>query len=246
VIESWSVLAVGALAVFFGYGLFAVTAFGAAIIAVPVITHVLPLAEVLPMTVLLDLGAAATIGVRARADADRAELYRLVPFSLVGAIVGVTLLVALPRQASLASLGAFLLAYAVWSLVEGGELRTVGPQWAPLSGLAGGAMGTVFGVGGPAYVVYLTRRLSDPTRLRATIAAMVALSVAIRIAVFAAAGLMTPERLMLSAMLAPFAAAGFWLGSRIQPRVPRAVVVRLLNAVLLAIGASLLWRALSG
>jgi uncharacterized membrane protein YfcA len=239
-----TVVAIGAVAVFLGYGLFAITAFGAAIIAVPIITHVLPLSEVLPVTVMLDLAAASTLGLRARADADRSELYRLVPFSLIGAVLGVTLLVSLPRRAALLSLGVFLLLYAAWSLAEGGRLREIGPQWAASAGLVGGAMGTVFGVGGPPYVMYLSRRLADATRLRATIAVMIALSVAIRLVVFAAAGLMTVDRLVLAVTLAPFAACGFWLGSRVQRRVPRAVAVRLLNLLLLVLGASLLSRAL--
>src|SRR5918994_1268288 len=158
--------------------MFAVTAFGAAIVIVPILSHVLPLAEILPVTVVFDLGAAATIGLRARADADRAEVQRLVPFSLIGAVLGVTLLVSLPREATLVALGAFLVLYAASSLAEGGRLRTIGPQWAPSAGVIGGAMGTLFGTGGPPYVMYLTRRIADATRLRATIAVMIALSVA--------------------------------------------------------------------
>ena len=231
---------------FLGYALFAITAFGAAILVVPILTHVMPLVEVLPVTVFFDLGAAATIGVRARADADRRELWRLAPYSLLGAIIGVSFLLALPRRITLIGLGAFLFAYAAWSLTEGGRLRTIGAHWGAISGLAGGFMGTVFGVGGPAYVIYLTRRLEDPVRLRATIAVMVGLSVVIRLSVFVATGLVTYERLVMVGVLLPFAALGFWLGSRVQPRVPGAFVVRLLNLLLLLVGASLLWRVTFG
>ena len=95
-------------------------------------------------------------------------------------------------------------------------------------------------------MIYLSRRIEDKTRLRATIAAMIALSVVIRLAVFAAAGLMTRDRFAMVAWWLPFAAAGFLCGSRLQPHVPRGVVVRLLNALLLVLGVSLLWRAISG
>jgi uncharacterized membrane protein YfcA len=72
---------------------------------------------------------------------------------------------------------------------------------------------------------------------------MIALSVGIRLIVFAAAGLMTAERFVTVALWLPFAAAGFWCGTRLQRRVSRPVVVRLLNALLLVLGCSLLWRA---
>lgn len=239
------VFAIGAIATFAGYGMFAITAFGAAIVIVPLLSHVMPLADILPVTVVFDVAAATTLGVRLRADADRRELARLVPFSLVGAVLGVTLLVSLPRVATLVALGAFLVVYAAWSLAEGGRLRTIGAWWAAVAGLIGGAMGTLFGVGGPPYVIYLSRRLDDKTRLRATIAVMIALSVVMRLTVFAVAGLMVAERFVLVALWLPFAAAGFWCGTRVQRRVARPTVVRLLNALLLVLGASLLWRALA-
>jgi uncharacterized membrane protein YfcA len=240
------VLATGAVAVFFGYGMFGITAFGAAILIVPILTHVMPLSEVLPVTVVFDVGAATTLAIRGRRDAERRELLVLTPFSILGAVLGVTLLVSLPRAATLGALGVFLLFYAVWSLAEGGRLRRISAGWAPVSGLVGGIMGTLFGAGGPGYVIYLSRRIEDKARLRATIAAMVALGVVIRLGVFASAGLMTRERFVMIAWWLPFAAIGFLCGSRLQPVVPRDLVVRLLNALLLVLGASLLWRAVSG
>src|SRR5919107_1216317 len=87
-----------------GYFIFAVTGFGAALITVPVLSHLLPLPFVLPLAVLLDVGAALVMGVRFQRNADWGELKWMVPCSLAGAVLGVTLLVNLPREASLAGL----------------------------------------------------------------------------------------------------------------------------------------------
>jgi uncharacterized membrane protein YfcA len=226
------------------YVVFGITAFGAALFTVPVLSHFLPLDFVLPMCVLLDVAASLAIGVRISREADRAELAWMVPTSLAGALAGVTLLVSLPRAATLAALGLFLMVYGAWALRQGGAPRTIGRGWAPVAGFAGGALGTLFGIGAPPYAIYLSRRLPDMQAYRATLSNMVIFSVTMRALVFAGAGLMLADRLTGFALLVPFALAGLWLGNRVRGRFSRAATLRLVAALLLAIGASLLLRAL--
>ena len=235
---------VAAAAVSGAYVIFGISAFGAALFTIPVLSHFFPLDFVLPLSVLLDVCAALALGRRFSRDADRAELKWLAPFSLGGAVLGVTLLVTLPRNATLAALGTFLLVYGAYSLHEGVPARRVSRRWAPVAGFAGGTMGTLFGVGAPPYAIYLSRRLGDKAALRATLSNMVLLSVSIRALVFAASGLMLADRLIGFALLAPFALAGLWLGNRIHGSVSRDTVARLVSVLLLLIGASLLARAL--
>jgi uncharacterized membrane protein YfcA len=162
-------LLAGALVVTAGYLIFACTGFGASLITVPVLAHFLPVPFVLAVSVLLDVAASLAVGARFRRDADRSELAWLAPFAVLGNILGVTLLVGLPRRASIAGLGAFCLAYGFWSLARASRTTVASRGWAPVAGLAGGITGALFGSGGPPYVIYLTRRLGEPERLRATI-----------------------------------------------------------------------------
>ncbi|MEK6592790.1 MAG: sulfite exporter TauE/SafE family protein [Pseudomonadota bacterium] len=227
------------------YVIFGITAFGAALFTIPVLSHFFPLDFVLPMAVLLDVAAALALGRRFSRGADKSELKWLAPFSLAGAVAGVTLLVTLPRHATLLALGVFLLAYGAFSLHEGIPSRMVSRGWAPLSGFTGGAMGTLFGVGAPPYAIYLARRLADKDALRATLSNMVLLSVSIRALVFTAGGLMLADRLVGFAMLAPFALAGLWAGNRIHGRVSREAVLRFVSVLLVVMGLSLLVRVLA-
>ncbi|MCW5603873.1 MAG: sulfite exporter TauE/SafE family protein [Burkholderiales bacterium] len=237
--------AIAAAAVLGAYVIFGITAFGAALFTVPVLTHFFPLDFVLPLSVLLDVAAAFAVGTRFSREADRTELKWLTPFALAGAILGVTLLVSLPRQATLAAFGVFLLCYGIYALRQGVAARMVNRGWAPVAGLAGGMTGTLFGVGGPAYAIYLSRRLADKGALRATLSNMVLLSVSIRALVFLASGLMLADRLIAFALLLPFALAGIWIGNRIHGRVSREALLRFVAALLVLMGASLLMRALS-
>ena len=67
----------------------------------------------------------------------------------------------------------------------------------------------------------------------------------IRALVFTAGGLMLADRLLGFAMLVPFALAGLWFGNRIHLRVARESLLRLVSALLLLIGVSLLVRTVA-
>jgi hypothetical protein len=228
------------------YVIFGISAFGAALFTVPVLSHFLPLDFVLPMCVLLDVSAALALGARFSREADWSELKWMVPLSLAGAVAGVTLLVALPRQATIAGIGAFLVAYGIYALRQKEAVRMVSRAWAPVAGFAGGAFGTLFGIGAPPYAIYLTHRMPDKLAFRATLSNMVIFSVSIRALVFTVGGLMLADRLVGFAILLPFALSGLWLGNRIHGRISRAGLLRVVAGLLLLIGASLLARALAG
>lgn len=227
------------------YVIFGITAFGAALFTVPLLSQFFPLDFVLPLSVLLDVSAALALGTRFSREADKSELKLMVPTCLIGAVLGVTLLVSLPRAATIAALGVFLIAYGAHALHRGGKASIVGRGWAPVSGLAGGVLGTLFGIGAPPYAIYLSRRKTDLRAYRATLSNMVLFSVSIRALVFLASGLMLADRLIGFVMLAPFALAGLWVGNRLQRRISREATLRLVSVLLLLIGASLIYRALS-
>ena len=224
------------------YVVFGISAFGASLFTVPILSHLLPLDLVLPMCTLLDVSAALALGVRFSHESDKSELKWMVPACLAGSVLGVTLLVNLPRQATLTAFGVLLIAYGLYSLREGGAVRMIGRAWAPVAGFSGGALGALFGIGAPPYAIYLSRRTNDKLAFRATLSNMVIFSVSIRALVFAASGLMLADRLAGYVMLLPFALAGLWMGNRIHGRISREAVLKVVAMVLLLIGASLLAR----
>src|SRR5262245_3180591 len=228
-----------------GYILFGVTGFGASLITIPVLSHFYPLPFVLVVAGLLDLGSGMVIGVQRRQDAAIGELRWLVPFAILGAALGVTLLVNLPREASLLALGLFIGGYALYGLIERAPKQGIGQGWAPVAGTLGGIAGTLFGMGGPPYLIYLTRRIIDKNALRATMSVMVIFSLVNRLAAFTLVGLMLqPYVLAALRWFTPAAAAGLWIGNRIHLRMRNEILLRVLYLVLLACGLSLVGRAL--
>src|SRR5438552_17852577 len=174
-------LLLAALIVFAGYTVFGVTGFGASPITVPVLAHVLPLPFVQSLAAALDLGSAAVLGVHTKKQADVRELLVLAPFTIIGLALGVTLLVRLPRNATLLALGLFVCAYALYVMFRRGPPRPLGRVWAVPAGLLSGVLGALFGVGGPPYVVYIAGRIPDATAQRATISRVVVLHGGLRV-----------------------------------------------------------------
>lgn len=240
-------LLVVALVIFAGYLVFGLTGFGASPITIPVLAHVLPLVFVLPLAALLDLGSGLALGFHTRRQASTRELVTLVPFTLVGLALGVTLLVRLPRDATLLALGLFVCAYALHVVLRRETARRLSRWWAAPAGLVGGIVGALFGMGGPPYVAYIAGRVPDPTAQRATISQMVILNVGLRVVAFALAGLLASRALWLAvALLLPVAWGGVWAGNRLHVRVAVTTAARLVGAALFLTGAALIVRVLRG
>jgi len=232
-----------ALVIFAGYLIFGVTGFGASPITIPVLVHVLPITFVLPLAALLDLSSGLALGFHTRRQADTRELFLLVPFTLVGLTLGVTLLVRLPRDATLLALGLFVCAYAGYVVLRRDTARRLSRRWAAPAGIIGGVVGALFGIGGPPYVMYLAGRISEPAAQRATISQMVILNVGLRVVAFALAGLLHSRAVWLVvAILLPVAWAGVWAGNRVHLRLAPATAARCIGALLFLTGALLIAR----
>ena len=234
-----------ALVVFAGYLVFGVTGFGASPITIPVLVHLLPLTFVLALAAILDLSSALALGFHTRRQADAREVATLVPFTLVGLALGVTLLVNLPRNTTLLALGLFVCVFALHVTFRRAAVRRLSRGWAAPAGIAGGVIGALFGIGGPPYVMYIAGRIAEPAAQRATISQMVILNVGLRVGAFALAGLLVSGALWVTvATLLPVAWAGVWAGNRVHVRLAPAVITRIIGAVLFATGVALIIRTI--
>ena len=241
----WIAALVAFATVFLAYAVFAIAAFGTALIAAPVLAQFMPVAKVVPLLSLLDLVASASSLLRLRRSVSRPELMRLLPWLVGGAIAGAWLLLVLPAKAMMIALGAFVALYGVRGLVRRGEPRLLSHRWAPAFGLAGGVLGGMFGTGGFIYAMYLSRRL-DPEPMRATQSALIALATSIRVTIFAVAGVYSdPVLLLFLALLLPAMALGLYAGGHMRLRLSSEHFLRVLHTLLAASGLALVWRALA-
>ena len=244
--ELWTPLALALIALA-GSLLFGLTGFGSALITIPLATHFVPLPFALALFSLVDLANALRIGLENPKNALRGEWTRLVPMIVVGTLLGVTLLVNLPRSLGMLALGMFVAGYALYSLAQRGEPRAVIARgWAWLAGFAGGITSTLFGAGGPPYAIYLSRRGLTKEQFRATLGFATMTSISLRVLAFVATGLLLDAQVWLAALVAlPAAWIGLSVARHAYLRISRQALMRAVALVLLATGSSLVARALS-
>jgi uncharacterized membrane protein YfcA len=232
-----------AAAITLGYTVFGFGGFGANLVALPLLAHVMTIRFAVPMLMVLDLFSATLMGLKNRPLIEKGELLRLLPWLLLGMVLGVPVLQHAREAWLLTLLGAFVLSYSLWSLLGHASPAPVSPRWSLPAGLAGGIFSTMFGTGGPIYTLYLARRIPDTSRLRATIGALILGSAIVRLALFTGGGFFgQPGLLKLALVLVPCAMLGYVIGSRLHARLPQAQVRKVIWGLLVVSGGSLLVR----
>lgn len=220
--------------------------FGSALIYVPVLAQFHPLTFVLPLGLTLDLAAMLIIGVGGRRDADMSEIKRMVPFVLIGIVIGLTLLTNLPQKWMLLGLGLFIVYIGVSNLKARTHRPRISARWGAPTGLAGGVVTALYNLGGAVFTSYLSRRIDNPTVFRSTMSILGVVSGLFRLAAFFATGLMLHQDLPQAILwLGPFMLLGVWLGGVVRKRIRADLLIRCISVLLVGSGVSVLARAVS-
>ncbi len=239
-------LAYALLVLLLAYFVRGISGFGSGLIAVPLLALKFPLPQVVPFMLLADFSASAMIGGLHFQHVAKDEVKRLLPASLAGVALGTSLLVSLPADALLATLSALILVFALrFLLLRPGPFSAVSRLWAYPAALTGGAVGGLFGTGGPPYVIYLSHRIQDKSVLRATLSGVFFMEGLIRIATFLIAGLLLDGAIWLHALAAiPIVVAAMYAGSHIHTRLSNFQMQRMVGWLLLGSAVSVLIKAL--
>ena len=219
-----------------------VSGFGSATIAIPLLAHVIPMRLAVPLLLLLDfISTVATLRID-RAMVDTNEVRRLIPFAILGVVVGASLLIRLPAAYLLSGLGILVMLFGARTLIKPGEDQPVSAFWAAPAGFTGGVFGGMFGSGAATpYVIYLTHRLRDKRRVRATFSGFAFFDYGFRIIAFISTGVLLQVPLLtLLALGVPAMAVGQYLGNRIHHRISNEQALRVIGVLLILSGISLL------
>lgn len=241
---SLTAMLVAPAVMFIAYIVLAVGGFGSALISIPLLALLLPVKLVIPVVLVVDFVATASTGLRFRRDVAIGELKPIIVPMMIGLAAGVTLLVQLPARWILLALGLFIFGYGAYSLVTRSRARKYSKWWSLPVGLSGGVISGLFGMGGPMYVIYLSGRIAEPARLRATLSTMFTLNTGVRLVLFLITGLLLQHDVWLAALyLFPFMALGMYVGHRLHLRMTGAQIGRVISVLLLFTGVSILAKA---
>jgi uncharacterized membrane protein YfcA len=222
------------------------TGFGSALVTIPLATFFVPLPFALAVFAFVDFVNGLRLGLENPKNAILGDIARMVPLMIVGIVTGTTLLVNLPRQASLLALGVFVICYAIYSLSRRGGPAIVSRNWAFFAGFCGGLSGTLFGAGGPPYAIYLSHRPLSKEQFRATMTLTTIFSIGLRLIAFAVTGLLMQDGVWIAAAASiPAGLFAIYFASKIFRAISREMVMRGVALLLLASGASLIARGLA-
>ena len=227
---------------FFAYMVRGVAGFGSALIAVPLLALTLPLTIVVPLVVFLDYLGSASQGISNRSNIQWNEILPLLPFSMIGVAISLYVMDSVRPEMLSVALGGFVILFAVYQLLPM-NLGRASRNIAIPAGFSGGFVGTLFGTGGPFYVIYLNLRHLDKNSFRATFAAIFLIDGAMRLGGYAVKGFYTMEMLSYMALAVPVAGLGLFFGGKIHTALGRDAFVRLISVLLLGSGTALLMKA---
>jgi uncharacterized membrane protein YfcA len=240
-----SEIAAAGLILFLAYSLRAITGFGSALVAVPLLSLFLPLQFVVPWIVALDVAAAFVLtGASWRnREVDWGEIRWLLPPASLGILLGLLLLVELPQRALALGLGGLIILFGLRYLLGLHGERPVSRIWALPAGALGGAIGSLFATGGPPSVIYLSHRLRDKSRLRATLSGLFLIEGGLRLLAFVAAALLVQPGMLKALLLgAPIMGLALYAGHHVHISLSQRRVLQLVGVLLAASGCALIWR----
>jgi uncharacterized membrane protein YfcA len=193
----------------------------------------------------MDICASFYLGRKSSNEADKKELLWLFPFTLVGMVIGITLLINAPSEPLLIVLGIFAGANGLRVLTKKKvELRTpISKWWAMPFGFFGGILTALFATGGAIYASYLEMRMRDPRMLRATMAFAILILTVMRFIFMLVSELLLHLDVMVLAvcMLLPMI-FGLWAGSKVHSKLSSSNILRIYGSILLFSGSMLLLK----
>ncbi|NQD93023.1 sulfite exporter TauE/SafE family protein [Pseudomonas sp. CrR25] len=225
------------------YTLEAITGFGSIVIALSLGALLLPIEQLLPVLVPLNVGMTGYLSVRYRRLIDRPLLVGMIlPGMLLGTLLGYVLLpwldAALAKRA-FALLVLWFAARELWRLRRGTPAPPRPPWLGRLISLAAGLCHGLFASGGPLLVYALSGSALDKARLRATLVSVwFCLNGLLTLAFLLDGRLLPPLPRVLA--YAPLLLVGIWLGEHLHRRVAERQFRIAIYLLLLATGALLL------
>ncbi len=238
---AWHEWAYPAAVLLLGYVVLGITGFGSALVVVPLLARQWPLAEVVVLAIVLDVPASILHGGLNLRQVRWSELSRLVPGLAAGSLAGLWLLGRLDKRWLLLALGTYVAAVGLRALLPRPPAPVVAARWSHPVGALVGVIEVMFATAGPVVVAWLQRRLDDVAALRATVPVVMVLAASIAVAVLAASGQVDAATLGPRwAMALPVAGLGVVVGNRVARHIPALLMKRLMAALLVASGLSLM------
>jgi uncharacterized protein len=223
----------------------AVTGFGFALLAMPLLSLAVGAKDAVAVSSIVGALGSTVLFARTRRDVRWPLVGPLLGGAVLGMPIGLAVLLTVDDDVLKAAIAVTVLVFVV-ILQRGWSLEGAGRRVDVVAGFVSGVLNTSVSTNGPPLVLTLHARNLPPEAFRGTISAVFACSAVVANVLLASAGRYTPTVLAYAALGPPALLVGSFLGARIGRHVPaqrfRSLVLGLL---VLAASASLV-SALTG
>lgn len=218
--------------------------FGALAVPLMAIAVTVPQAAaiLMPVLLLMDL-----LGIAAfRNDFDKALLKFLVPFGLLGTVVGALLFKVLDAKVVAGMVGVFTLLFLTQRLLFPPKANSPPPpKWlGALLTITSGFTSFIAHAGGPPVSAYVIPLRLSPLKFTATMAYLFFVINLSKWLPYAWLGLIDVRNMATSLVLLPLAPLGVWMGVRLAKTISPVLFYRLLYGGMLLTGCKLVWDGL--
>ncbi len=240
-------LIAAAVALMAAYAVRGTAGFGGQTVAVPLLTLLMPITIVVPAVTVLTVVSSVVHWLQDWSKIAWREIARLMPFTLLGVLIGLYLFDRFDSRTLTRALGIFVMLYACFALMSASRpvaaplrlMRRLGPV---LSATAG-AIGTVFGGGaGPLYVIYLNSLRLEKDCFRVTITTILTFQAVVRVAGYWRLGFYDGSALYLITAGFPMMLIGARLGHALAGRIDQGRFNLGVGVLLMIIGAGLVFK----
>jgi uncharacterized membrane protein YfcA len=204
---------------------------------------VLPVTEAVPIVALLGFLVAGSVLFAHRRSLRRGAVLPPLVGALIGVPLGVAFLTGSEPALLRVTLGVVLIVFAVHGLlgrapVPAAETDHAGWRDAVggAAGIAGGALGGAFNVGGPPLIVYVTWRGLRPDVMKATLQCCFLVGSCVQLPLFVHHGIVTRDAVVSAGAGVPAMGLGLAAGFLLSRRISRVAFRRLVLLLLLALG----------
>lgn len=232
-----TLIAIGIIII--AYTIRGITGFGSGLIAIPFLLWFLPIEIAVILIVMLDYLAALTHGIHGRKQIAFKLIWPLIPFNIIGLLLAVYIFQKTDLSILIKVLATLLFIYAIYYLLAFKPKQHASKLWAMPTGTLGTLVGTLFGTGGPFYVIYLQLQGLDKSAFRSTIATTFFIDGSMRIFSYFFSGLITMETLVLLAITLPVMLISLYAGQHIHTSIKPRSFQRLIGCLLLISSFSL-------
>lgn len=215
--------------------------FGAAMISIPLLSLLFGPQTALATLTTMEMPAQIQLLRMSRREADWKQAAPMALGGIAALPLGTWILVSIDQDLLRRAISVIVLLLV--ALLASGYRHNV-PRRLGVDVAVGSVAGLLngsTGLGGPPIIFYMLSGPYAPSAVRANITAFFQIGFVFVVASYFWFGVLTPERMLLGAVIAPFYVAGIWFGGKLFYRASEQVFRRIAYILLAVIGAGTLF-----